>query len=320
VGSYVLRRLGSGVVVLIIVSMLAFLGLKLAPGDELTARMSPEALAQLTPQQIQQDRHALGLDAPLPIQYWKWLDSTLHGNLGWSSADNVGVWTDIRLHLGPSLWLMSTALVLGIVLALPLGIVAAVRQRTLVDYVVSSLPVALIGIPGFVLSLAAIFFFSVYSHLFPTSSMHTLGDDSFVDLVRHLVLPASILSIGFAVPLLRYTRASMLDALNAEHMVAARAKGLPTRTIILRHAFRNALLPIITVVGLAVPDVIAGAVITEQIFGWPGMGQLAVNAAGNRDTSLMLGIVLVIAIGVVTANLAADLSYAWADPRVRLGT
>jgi peptide/nickel transport system permease protein len=318
VGSYVVRRMGAGVVVLFIVSILTFGGLKLAPGNELTARMSPEALALLTPAQIAADERALGLDAPVPVQYWKWLDSTLHGNLGWSSADNVPVWEDIRIHLGPSLILMLTAFGLAILVAIPLGILAAVRERTLTDYVVSALPVALIGIPGFVIALSAIYVFTVYMHLFPTSGEHSLGSTSLGDLVSHLILPASILSIGFAVPLLRYTRASMVEALRADYMVTARAKGLPGRTIVLRHAFRNALLPIITVIGLAVPDVIAGAVIIEYIFNWPGMGQLAVNAASNRDTSLMLGIVLVVAIVVVVGNIIADLTYAWADPRVKL--
>jgi peptide/nickel transport system permease protein len=231
----------------------------------------------------------------------------------------VPVWQDISTHLGASLTLMVTALALGILIALPLGIAAAVWQRTVADYVISALPVALIGIPGFVLSLAAIYVFSVYTHLLPTSGEHNLGSTSFVDLIRHLILPAAVLSIGFAVPLLRYTRASMIEALDADYMVTARAKGLPRRTVILRHGFRNALLPIITVIGLAIPDVIAGAVITEEIFGWPGMGQLAVNAASSRDTSLMLGIVLVVAIGVIAANLVADLAYARADPRVQLG-
>jgi peptide/nickel transport system permease protein len=305
--------------VLFIVSIATFGGLKLAPGDELDARLNPEVVSQLTSAQIEGDRHALGLDQPVPVQYWKWLDGTLHGNLGWSSADNVPVWKDISVHLGASLTLMVTALALGILVALPLGIAAAVWQRSFADYAISALPVALIGIPGFVLSLAAIYVFSVYTHLLPTSGEHNLGSTSFVDLVRHLILPASVLSIAFAVPLLRYTRASMIEALDADYMVTARAKGLPRRTVILRHGFRNALLPIITVIGLAIPEVIAGAVITEEIFGWPGMGQMAVNAATSRDTSLMLGIVLVVAVAVILANLIADLAYARADPRVQLG-
>ena len=181
------------------------------------------------------------------------------------------------------------------------------------------MPLILIGIPSFVLALASIYVFSVYTRWLPTSEMHTPGSESTSDLIRHLVLPASILSIVFAVPLLRYTRAGMIDALNADYIVTARAKGLSSSTVILRHGFRNALIPIITVIALAIPDVIAGQVIVEQVFGWPGMGSLAVSAAGNRDTSLMLGIVLMIALVVVVANLLADLAYAWADPRVRLG-
>lgn len=128
-----------------------------------------------------------------------------------------------------------------------------------------------------------------------------------------------MLSIGFAAPLLRYTRASMIEALGADYVVTARAKGLPTRTVVLRHGLRNALLPIITVIGLALPEMVAGAVITEQVFGWPGMGQLAVRAAGNRDVAMMMGVVLLVAIVVSVANLLTDLAYARADPRVRLG-
>lgn len=318
-GWYVLRRLGAGFLVLVLVSVVAFLGLKLAPGDELTARMSPEALAQLTPADIQQQRHELGLDESLPVQYWKWLDRTFHGDLGYSTTDGVPVSSDLASHVDASLILMGVALLLGILVAIPLGVLAAVRQRTVFDYTIGSLPIVLIGIPGFVLALAVIYIFSVDLHWLPTSGMHTLGDDSLGDLLRHIVLPACVLSIGFAAPVLRYTRASMLDALDSEYMVTARAKGLPARTVVMRHGFRNALLPIITAIGLALPDVLAGAVITEQIFGWPGMGQLAVSAAGNRDVSVMLGIVLTCAAFVVVVNLVIDLAYAQADPRVRLG-
>ena len=263
-GNYVGRRLGAGAVVLVIVSMLAFLGLKLAPGDELTARMNPEVLAQLGPAQIQKMRHTLGLDAPLPVQYWKWVEGTVQGNLGWSSSDQIPVATDIGNHVEPTLILMSTAFLLGLLIALPFGILAAVRQRSSVDYVVSAVPLILIGIPSFVLALASIYIFSVYTRWLPTSEMHTPGSESTSDLIRHLVLPASILSIVFAVPLLRYTRAGMIDALNADYIVTARAKGLSSSTVILRHGFRNALIPIITVIALAIPDVIAGQVIVEQ--------------------------------------------------------
>ncbi len=317
--AYVIRRCGAGVLVLLIVSVVVYLGLSLAPGDELTARLSPEVVAQLSPEQVEQQRAAMGLDDPLPLRYVAWLGDTLSGDLGYSATDGVSVTEDLRRHIGPTLLLLGTAFVIGTVFALVLGVVAALRQHTAVDYVLAALPVVLIGIPGFVLSLALIYLFSVKLGWLPTSGMHTLGEDSLGDLVKHLVLPASVLAIGFAAPLLRYTRASMLDVLGSEYVMTARAKGLSGRTVIVRHALRSALLPIITVIGISLPETIAGAVIVEQVFGWPGMGQLAVRAAGARDVALMLGIVLVVATAVTIANLLTDLAYAKADPRVRLG-
>jgi peptide/nickel transport system permease protein len=148
--------------------------------------------------------------------------------------------------------------------------------------------------------------------------MHSLGDDSLGDLVRHMILPATVLAVGFGAPVLRFTRASMLDVLGSEYIATARAKGLSPRTVIMRHALRNALMPIVTVVGLSLPSAVAGAVIVERIFNWPGMGQMAVRAAGNRDFAMMLGVVLVVSIVVTLANLLTDIAYAYIDPRVRL--
>ncbi|MGI5238999.1 ABC transporter permease [Dactylosporangium sp. CA-139066] len=316
--NYALRRLLIGTVVLWMVSVIVYLGLSLAPGDELTVRLSPEVVAQLTPDQIAEKRHALGLDRPLPLRYVTWLKNTLSGDLGTSSSDGLPVAEDIRAHLGPTAMLVGAALVVGTVLALAAGVAAALRSGTATDYLLGSVPILLVGIPGFVLALAAIYLFSVQFGLFPTNGMHTLGDESFGDLLRHMALPGSVLAIGVAAPLIRYTRASMLDVLSSEYIVTARAKGLRPGRVLLAHAFRNALLPIITVIGLTLPEMVAGAVIVEQVFGWPGMGQLAVRAAGNRDVSLMMGIVVVIAVSVVVTNLLADLAYVRADPRVRL--
>ncbi|MER7002881.1 ABC transporter permease [Dactylosporangium sp. NPDC000555] len=316
--NYALRRLLTGTIVLWMVSVIVYLGLSLAPGDELTVRLSPEVVAQLTPDQIAEKREALGLDRPLPLRYATWLKNTLTGDLGTSSSDGLPVAEDILAHLGPTAMLVGAALVVGTVLALTAGVVAAVRSGTAVDYLLGSVPILLVGIPGFVFSLAAIYLFSVQFGLFPTNGMYTLGDESFGDLLHHMALPGSVLAIGVAAPLIRYTRASMLDVLSSEYIVTARAKGLRPSRVVWSHAFRNALLPIITVIGVTLPEMVAGAVIVEQVFGWPGMGQLAVRAAGNRDVALMMGIVLVIALSVVVANLLADLAYVRADPRVRL--
>jgi peptide/nickel transport system permease protein len=315
---YLIKRLLSGAVVLLLVSMIAYLALALAPGDELIARIGPEAAAQMTPAELAAQRAALGLDQPIPVRYAIWLGDVLHGDLGYSASEGAPVADNVAHSIGPTVLLVGTALVIGTLLAIAMGVIAAIRRRTVVDYVLSALPVIAIGIPVFVLSLSLIYIFSVRLGLFPTSGMHALGDDSFPDLLRHMALPATVLAVGFGAPILRFTRASMLDVLGSEYIAAARAKGLPARTIVFRHALRNALMPIVTIIGLSLPSAVAGAVIVERIFSWPGMGSLAVRAAGNRDFSMMLGVVLVVSIVVTLSNILTDLTYSVVDPRVRL--
>lgn len=318
-GWYILRRLGTAVVVLWFVTVIAFTGLKLAPGNALLARMSPETISEMSSQQLAQAERALGLDAPFPVQYWRWFDATLHGHLGFSTETAIPVSTDLANHAVPTLILMGTATGLGLLFAIPLGIFVAVRRDTVSDTVISLAPVAFIAVPSFVSGLALIFIFGVHLGWLPVSGMYDPGGSSVPDLIRHLVLPAPVLAVQIGGPLLRYTRASMIESLGAEYIVTANAKGLTKLAVLLRHGFRNALLPIISGLSLTLPSLIGGAVITETVFNWPGMGQLAVQAANSRDMPVMLGVVLLVAVVVVVGNLIADLAYAWADPRVRLG-
>ena len=180
---------------------------------------------------------------------------------------------------------------------------------------------AMISIPSFFLGLLAIYVFGVWLRLLPTSGMYTLGvPPTFVDRLEHLILPASILGFLNAARLVRYTRASMLEVLHRDYMRTARAKGLRESVVFIRHGFRNALLPVITVTGLLLPQLVAGAIITEQIFAWPGMGQLAVRAASDRDPSVLMSVILIVGLGVMLSNLLVDILYAIADPRIRYGS
>lgn len=316
--AYVIKRLGTGVAVLFIVSLIAFIGLSMAPGDPLTARVSPTALAELTPKQLEQKRHDLGLDQPVPVRYGKWLSGVLHGDLGYSTSDSTPVSTTLRTHVGPTLILMLTALGVAIVIAIPLGIYAAVRNRTWIDYVCATVPLVLVGVPVFVIGLIAIYLLSVKFQLLPSGGMHTFADTSVLDVIRHVILPAAVLGAALSAPLIRYTRAGMLEALRSDYVTTARSKGLSPWAVTVRHAFRNALLPVLTVVGVLISELIAGSVIVEQVFNWPGIGQLAVRAAGNRDVGVILGVVLVVGATTVVINLLTDLVYARIDPRVRL--
>jgi peptide/nickel transport system permease protein len=332
VGAYVLRRILIAIPVLIGITLVAFTALSLAPGDPLLARLEPSQLQELInhPEVLAQRRHELGLDQPLfpgllngvlvPGRYLTWLSGAMVGDFGFSIKSHQPVITEIANRIPPTLALMSTATMIALMLGIPFGVIAALRQYSKVDYALTSATIAMASTPTFVLGLIGIYVFAVWLHWVPSYGIQTFGKPpSVLDFLSHLALPALVLGLASAAPLLRYTRASMLDTLNSEYITTAKAKGLNPRLVTVRHAFRNSLIPIITIVGLLLPELVAGAVITEQIFSWPGMGQLAVQAATDRDTALMMGVVLVISVAVLVTNILIDVLYATVDPRIRFG-
>ncbi len=319
--TYFLRRILIAFPVLIGITITSFIALSLAPGDPLTARLDPSVLAQLqrNPALLEERRKELGLDQPVPVRYLVWLSGAVRGDLGYSIQSRRPIAEEIAKRIPPTLALMSVAILIAVIVGIPLGVLAALRPYSRTDYGMTTVTLLLSSVPSFVLGLAAIYIFAVWLDLLPSGGMQTLGaPNSIVDFASHLVLPAMVLGLSSAAPLLRYTRASMLEALSSEYVVTARAKGLTAPTIVMRHAFRNSLIPIITVIGLLLPELVAGAVITEQIFAWPGMGQLAVRAASDRDPALMMGVVLVIGSAVLVVNILVDALYARADPRIHL--
>jgi peptide/nickel transport system permease protein len=320
VGAYIIRRLLIAIPVLLGITLIGFIALKLAPGDPLTASVNPDVLANLAahPEILEQERIKLGFDQPIfPNQYLRWLGGVLQGDLGYSISTHRSIAYEIGSRLPQTLYLMITALVMAVLIGIPVGVISAVKQYSRTDYALNGLTIFLASVPVFVLGLVFVYVFAVNLHLVPTSMLHTFGRTDLPDALQHLVLPATVLAIVNAAPIARYTRAAMLDVLHSEYVTTARAKGLVRRHVILRHSFRNALIPIITIIAWLAPEAIAGAVITEQIFAWNGMGQLAVNAANERDPSLMMGIILITGITVLGANIIADIAYAMADPRVR---
>jgi peptide/nickel transport system permease protein len=322
VGAYVLRRILIAIPVLFGITLLAFIALSLAPGDPLTARLDPSILSQIqkNPEQLAARRHELGLDQPLPVRYVVWLTGALRGDFGYSIQSHRPVLEEIAKRIPPTLGLMSIATLIAIFLGVPFGILSALRQYSRLDYGLTTVTMLMTSTPTFVLGLLGIYIFAVWIHVLPSSGIQTLGRPfNIPDFLVHLTLPALVLGLSSAAPLMRYTRASMLDVLNSEYVVTATSKGLSRRTVIVRHAFRNSLIPIITVIGLLLPELVAGAVITEQIFAWPGMGQLAVRAAADRDSGLMMGVVLVFGSAVLVTNIVVDVLYGIVDPRIRFG-
>ena len=317
-GAYIVRRLFISIPVLFGITVIAFILLKNTPGDPLLAMMDPEVLARLNPDAIAEERHRFGLDQPILVQYATWLFNVLHGDFGYSIVSKRTVVYEIVPRIPQTLFLMTTAFSVAAVVGILFGIVSAVRQYSKADYSLNALAVFLASTPPFVLGLSFIYIFAVRFHWLPTGGLHTIGHTDLADAFVHLILPASVLAAVNAAQLTRYTRASMLDVLTSEYITTARSKGLSSRIVIIRHALRNSLIPIITLLALLIPDAIGGAIITEQVFNWDGMGRLAVSAANTRDPSLMMGIVLIAGLAVLSANLLADLLYAFTDPRIRL--
>ncbi len=316
---WLIRRILISLPVLLGITVLSFVFVRLAPGDPVRMMVNPELMAGGAEDYIQRRRAELGLDKPLPIQYLAWLGEVARGNLGYSFFDRRPVGDIIKERVWPTVELMGTALLLALGLGVPIGLLAAIRQYSLLDYASAIVSLATISAPSFFLALAAIYIFSLKLNLLPTSGMFTAGAPrSLVDDLHHLLLPAAILGLSLSGPFARYARSSLLEVIRQDYLTTARAKGLRPQVVVMRHALPNALIPLITVVGIQVPALFAGAVVIEQIFSWPGMGQLALASITQRDYPVLTGFILISAVLVLTSSLLADIAYAVVDPRIRL--
>jgi peptide/nickel transport system permease protein len=310
---YLVRRLLQTGVLLLVVSLVVFTLVTQAPGGPailLDRNMAPEDIARM--------RALLGLDEPLPVQYVRWLGQVLTGNLGVSYQAGVPVLEIIGQMLPNTLLLSAAALVLTIVVAVPAGVISAARPYSATDHGVTFLALFGISVPTFWFGLMLIVLFSVALGWLPPGGMRTIGaPPSLLDLARHLVLPAIVLGSANMALIARYTRSATLAVLREDYVRTARAKGVSERDVLYRHALRNALLTVVTVVGLQLPRLVGGAAITETVFAWPGMGSLAVRAAFERDYPMIMGITLVISAVVAASSLLVDMLYVWIDPRIR---
>jgi ABC-type dipeptide/oligopeptide/nickel transport system permease component len=263
----------------------------------------------------------LGLDQPIPIQYIDWVKAAITtGSLGFSFETGRPSLAMVVERIPPTLVLMSAALIIELAIGIPLGILAALRRNRLTDYLVSSFGLSVVAIPSFFLGLASIYVFSVILGVLPSGGMFTPTNKTFnpIDWIRHLIMPAFVLGLAGVGPILRYVRTSILETLGKDYLVTARAKGLPRTMVVIRHAFPNGLLPLITYVGIQVGTLMAGAFITESVFTWPGMGQLALSSILSKDYPVIQAFAVLVGALVLFANLLADLAYGVADPRIRL--
>jgi peptide/nickel transport system permease protein len=311
--AYLVRRIAFAVVVLLLVSIGTFTILHAAPGGP-GVLLSP----QLTPDQASAVRHDLGLDRPLLVQYGLWLKSLLHGQLGYSFVTGASVRSLIANRLPATFVLAGVALLVAAVGGLAAGVFAAQRPNSWRDHAVSAVSFVGISVPPFWLGIMLILLFAGRWHALPSSGMHADTGGGAVDLLRHTIMPAFVLGLISLATIAQYSRAAMVAVLKERYIRTAHAKGLHPRRILARHALRNALLPIVTVLGTTIALLIGGAPVTETVFGWPGMGQLAVQSARLRDYPTVMGITMVVSVVVVVVNLLVDLLYQLIDPRVKL--
>jgi len=312
---YIIKRLLTSIPTFLGITVLVYVVASLAPSSPLEILFNDPMATQAEMEEMSRN---LGLDQPVIIQYLRWLGQLLRGNMGTSIRTNGDVLTMILGRVGPTLVLTGTAMLLTALIGLPLGIMSAYKPYSKWDYISSGLSFIGSAMPNFFAALVLIYVLCVKVELFPTSGMYdTSGNKTVLMFLHHLVLPAVVLAIQQIGSLIRQCRGSMLEVLQDDYVRTARAKGLLERPVLIGHALRNAWIPLVTWFGMQIPFLIGGAVVTEQIFGWPGLGTLMVQSINARDYPVIMGITVVIAIAVLIGNLIVDLVYGLLDPRIR---
>lgn len=314
-GRYLIRRALYMIPVLLGVSIVVFIVIHLTPGDP--ARIMLGATAR--PDDVARLRHELGLDRPMYVQYFHWLWRVVQGDLGTSISLHRPVLGEVLMRFKNTLILSSAAMVLSFSLGIAMGVLSAVKRGSIFDRMVMLIATFGLSLPSFWFAMMLIIVFSVKFRLFPGTGMTSaIGGGGMLDVLKHLVLPAVALTVVPLAVIARYTRSAMLEVIAQEYVRTARAKGLAEKSVITRHVFRNTLVVIVTMLGLQVGFLLAGAVYIENVFSWPGIGQMLVNAILKRDFPLVQGGVLLVAVSYVTINLITDVAYAYLDPRIRL--
>jgi len=310
--AYTLRRLLQGLLVLFLISVITFFLINAAPGG-------PSAIVSM--ERTEEERQAiirqLGLDRPLLVRYGDWFGGVLRGDLGKSLNQGLPVSTLLAQRLGNTLQLALTALILAALLGVVLGILAALHKNRWPDHLISSLATVGMSVPAFWLGIVAIIVFAVQLKVLPSSGIFTVGQEfSLFDRLRHLAMPASVLAFTLMPNVIRVTRSALLEVFTSDYVRTARAKGVSERLVLLKHTLKNAMVPVIAILGLITTVLFSGSVVVESVFGWAGLGRLAIEAANGRDYPVILGVTLLVGVIVVVVNLLVDLLYAAVDPRI----
>ncbi|MBX6753722.1 MAG: ABC transporter permease [Thermorudis peleae] len=314
---YLIRRILTAIPTLLAISVVIFTILALAPGDPL----SEFAVNPAVPPEVRQRiRHSLGLDEPIPVRYVKWLKSMATGDFGYSFRTHGPVRDLIVQRLPTTIYVIGTAYLISVLLAIPIGVISAVKQYSIFDNIATTFAFIGFSLPTFFTGLLLILIFSVKLGWLPMiyrTTIDTPGLAGLWEKIKQAIMPITVLGLFQTATLMRYTRAAMLEAIPQDYVRTARAKGLSEFTVITRHVMRNALIPVVTIVALSIPGIFTGAVITEQIFRVPGMGSLLISAINDSDTPVVMAITIIFAVLVVLFNLIADILYGVLDPRIK---
>lgn len=312
---YLIKRILQAVPLLLLITVLCFVLIDLAPYDAMDAKVTDK----MTPAMIEQMREEAGLNDPLPVQYLRWLKNLLKGDLGQSLINKTDIATDLKEKIPNTIKLVLPSYITAFLLAIGLGLLAGRYKNTWVDKLINSLSSIGLAVPTFFVALLFIYYFGLKLDLFPVMGMNSLGEDSFEDFLHHLVMPYSVLVIGFLPDLVRYVRSSTITQFDEDYVTVQKAFGSSAGTILLRHVSKNVLLPMITKLGMALPMLVTGAVITETVFAWPGIGVYFTNAIRSLDYPIVMAVLVLSGTLVILGNLISDILCAIIDPRIRVG-
>jgi len=315
---YAIKRMINTIPILLGISIIVFILVNCQPGNPYSNMVDPTVTEEVKEQMLRQ----IGYYDPLPIKYFKWITRAVSGDLGYSIAYKEPVLDVIKSRVGNTALLGTVSLFLSVIIAIPIGMISSMKRYSIFDYATTVLAFIGLSIPAFFFGMLLIKVFAVDLKILPVSGMVTIGKNyiginHIIDVFNHMILPAIVLALINTAAFMRYTRSSMISIISQDYIRTAKAKGVSSFGIVLKHAFKNALIPIITIIGLELPALFSGALLTETIFVWPGIGRLNYEAVTNRDYSLIMGLVMIFAIVTLLSNLIADIMYAVVDPRVK---
>ena len=315
-GSYIIRRIIQSIFVILIVTIMVFIGMRLLPGDPIFMLFNPNQLQNMTQEELDKIKHDAGLDRSLVVQYFDWLGGVFRGDLGDSILTEEPVSKDLAKRIPITAYLGALSFAIAIIIGIPAGIISAIRRGTWLDSVVTTLANLGITVPIFWLGIMLMWAFAVKLSWLPTSGFTSPFEDFWLS-TRKLIMPVFCMSIFSIAGNARQARSSMLEVLRQDYIRTAWSKGLKERSVLIRHALKNSLIPVITLAGMGIAGIFGGSVLIEQVFNIPGMGRLAVDSLFQHDYTYVQGITLVMTAIVVFSNLLIDLSYGWLDPRIR---